>query len=130
MLLGGPGPDGSDPGFQTQGAIFYEVRGAVGQKSNGMLEQVFCAPSMAVLNAAADGSLYGHRPAAGTPAVRRRRRLRRRPGRLETRSGTPANSSANPRRVLVTPGSGSACEKIGQVLLRMETAGRAARRHT
>jgi hypothetical protein len=59
MLLGGPGPDGSDPGFMTQGAIFYEVR-SVGQKSNGMLEQLFVRPSMAVLNAAADGSLYGH----------------------------------------------------------------------
>ena len=59
MLLGGPGPDGSSPGFQTQGAIFYEVR-SVGQKSNGMLEQLFVRPTMAVLNAAADGSLYGH----------------------------------------------------------------------
>ena len=59
MLLGGPGPDGSDPGFETQGAIFYEVR-SVGQKSNGMLEQLFVRPTMAVLNAAADGSLYGH----------------------------------------------------------------------
>jgi hypothetical protein len=59
MLLGGPGPDGSDPGFATQGAIFYEVR-SVGQKSNGMLEQLFVRPTMAVLNAAADGSLYGH----------------------------------------------------------------------
>ena len=43
----------------TQGAIFYEVR-SVGQKSNGMLEQLFVRPSMAVLNAAADGSLYAH----------------------------------------------------------------------
>jgi len=59
MLLGGPGPDGSDPGFQTQGAIFYEVR-SVGQKSNGFLEQLFVKPTMAVLNAAADGSLYDH----------------------------------------------------------------------
>jgi hypothetical protein len=59
MLLGGPGPDGSDPGFETQGAIFYEVR-SVGQKSNGMLEQLFVRPTMAVLNAAADGSLYDH----------------------------------------------------------------------
>jgi hypothetical protein len=59
MLLGGPGPDGSDPGFMTQGAIFYEVR-SVGQKSNGMLEQLFTRPAMAVLNAAADGSLYTH----------------------------------------------------------------------
>jgi Zinc carboxypeptidase len=59
MLMGGPGPDGSDPGFKTQGAIFYEVR-SVGQKSNGMLEQLFVRPTMAVLNAAADGSLYGH----------------------------------------------------------------------
>jgi hypothetical protein len=59
MLLGGPGPDGSDPGFETQGAIFYEVR-SVGQKSNGMLEELFIRPTMAVLNAAADGSLYEH----------------------------------------------------------------------
>jgi Zinc carboxypeptidase len=59
MLLGGPGPDGSDPGFRTQGAIFYEVR-SVGQKSNGMLEQLFVRPTMAVLAAAADGSLYAH----------------------------------------------------------------------
>ena len=59
MLLGGPGPDGSDPGFRTLGAIFYEVR-SVGQKSNGMLEQLFVRPTMAVLAAAADGSLYTH----------------------------------------------------------------------
>jgi hypothetical protein len=59
MIMGGPGHDGSDPGFKTQGAIFYEVR-SVGQKSNGMLEQLFVRPSMAVLNAAADGSLYAH----------------------------------------------------------------------
>jgi Zinc carboxypeptidase len=59
MLLGGPGPDGSDPGFRTQGAIFYEVR-SVGQKSNGMLEQLFVRPTMTVLAAAADGSLYAH----------------------------------------------------------------------
>jgi hypothetical protein len=59
MLLGGPGPGGSDPGFRTQGAIFYEVR-SVGQKSNGMLEQLFVRPTMAVLDAAADGSLYEH----------------------------------------------------------------------
>ena len=67
MLLGGPGPDGSDPGFMTQGAIFYEVR-SVGQKSNGMLEQLFVRPSMAVLNAAADSSLYGH-PGTGWDAL-------------------------------------------------------------
>lgn len=67
MLLGGPGPDGSDPGFRTQGAIFYEVR-SVGQKSNGMLEQLFLRPAMAVLNAAADGSLYGH-PGTGWDAL-------------------------------------------------------------
>ena len=59
MLLGGPGPDGTDPQFRTQGAIFYEVR-SVGQKSNGMLEQLFVRPTMAVLAAAADGSLYAH----------------------------------------------------------------------
>jgi hypothetical protein len=67
MLLGGPGPDGSDPGFQTQGAIFYEVR-SVGQKSNGLLEQLFVRPTMAVLNAAADGSLFGH-PGTGWDAL-------------------------------------------------------------
>ena len=59
MLLGGPGPDGSSPGFQTQGGIFFEVR-SVGQKSGGMLEQLFLRPTMAVLSAAADGSLYAH----------------------------------------------------------------------
>jgi hypothetical protein len=59
MLLGGPGPDGSDPGFQTQGAIFYEVR-SVGQKSNGYLERVFRVPTLNVLIAAADGSLYSY----------------------------------------------------------------------
>jgi Zinc carboxypeptidase len=67
MLMGGPGPGGSVPGFMTQGAIFYEVR-SVGQKSNGMLEQLFVRPSMAVLNAAADGSLYGH-PGTGWEAL-------------------------------------------------------------
>ena len=67
MLLGGPGPDGSDPGFQTQGAIFYEVR-SVGQKSNGELEQMFLRPSIAVLSAAADGSLYGQ-PGTGWDAI-------------------------------------------------------------
>src|SRR3990170_3052578 len=65
--MGGPGPGGSDPGFMTPGAIFYEVR-SVGQKSNGMLEQLFVRPSMAVLNAAADGSLYGH-PGTGWDAL-------------------------------------------------------------
>jgi hypothetical protein len=59
MLLGGPGPDGSDPGFQTQGAIFYEVR-SVGQKSNGYLENLFRVPTLDVLTAAADGSLYSY----------------------------------------------------------------------
>jgi Zinc carboxypeptidase len=67
MLMGGPGPGGSVPGFMTQGAIFYEVR-SVGQKSNGMLEQLFVRPSMAVLNAAADGSLYDH-PGTGWEAL-------------------------------------------------------------
>ncbi|MGH2750550.1 MAG: M14 family zinc carboxypeptidase [Actinomycetota bacterium] len=59
MLLGGPGPDGSDPGFQTQGAVFYEVR-SVGQKSNGYLTSLFTRPAQAVLTAAGDGSLYSH----------------------------------------------------------------------
>jgi hypothetical protein len=67
MLMGGPGPGGSVPGFMTQGAIFYEVR-SVGQKSNGMLEQLFVRPSMAVLNAAADQSLYRH-PGTGWDAL-------------------------------------------------------------
>jgi hypothetical protein len=67
MLMGGPGPDGTSPGFSTQGAIFYEVR-SVGQKSNGFLEQLFVRPSMAVLNAAADGSLYRH-PGTGWEAL-------------------------------------------------------------
>ena len=40
----------------TRGAIFFEVR-SVGQKSNGQLENMFRVPTMAVLLAAADGSL-------------------------------------------------------------------------
>lgn len=59
MLLGGPGPDGSDPGFKTQSAIFYEVR-SVGQKSNGYLTELFTRPATALMTAAADGSLYSH----------------------------------------------------------------------
>ncbi len=56
MLLGGPGPDGSDPGFKTQGAIFYEIR-SVGQKSNGYIEQMFNVPTMALLTTVAQGRL-------------------------------------------------------------------------
>ncbi|NRQ39091.1 hypothetical protein HII36_45805 [Nonomuraea sp. NN258] len=58
MLLGGPGPDGSDSGFATQGAIFFEVR-SVGQKSNGYLERLFTVPTMALLNSVARGELAG-----------------------------------------------------------------------
>ncbi|GAA2374498.1 M14 family zinc carboxypeptidase [Nonomuraea africana] len=58
MLLGGPGPDGSRPGFTTQGAIFYEVR-SVGQKSNGYLERLFTVPAMALLTSVARGELSG-----------------------------------------------------------------------
>ena len=63
MLLGGPGPDGSDPGFRTQGAIFFEIHSQA-QKGNGMLEQLLVKPTMALLNAAADASLYEF-PTAG-----------------------------------------------------------------
>jgi hypothetical protein len=58
MLMGGTAPAGEQPVMQTptQGAIFYEVR-SVGQKSNGQLENLFRIPTMAVLTAAADGSL-------------------------------------------------------------------------
>lgn len=56
MLLGGPGPMGNDPGFRTQGAIFYEVR-SVGQKSNGQLENLFRIPTMALLETVARGDL-------------------------------------------------------------------------
>lgn len=58
MLLGGPGPMGEDPGFRTQGAIFYEVR-SVGQKSNGQLENLFRVPTMALLETVARGDLAG-----------------------------------------------------------------------
>ncbi len=56
----------------TRGAIFYEVR-SVGQKSNGQLERLFTIPTMAVLTAAADGSLASYdvsglrRPAVRDP---------------------------------------------------------------
>jgi hypothetical protein len=58
MLMGGTAPAGEQPVTQTptQGAIFYEVR-SVGQKSNGQLENLFRIPTLAVLTAAADGSL-------------------------------------------------------------------------
>ena len=46
MLLGGPGAGRQRPLAGAQGAIFYEVR-SVGQKSNGMLEQLFVRPTMA-----------------------------------------------------------------------------------
>ncbi|WP_336920955.1 M14 family zinc carboxypeptidase [Aquipuribacter sp. SD81] len=59
MLLGGTAPAGETPLGQdtVTGAIFYEVR-SVGQKSNGYLANLFSRPTMAVLTAAADGSLY------------------------------------------------------------------------
>jgi len=59
MLLGGDAPTGETPLGQDvmRGAIFYEVR-SVGQKSNGYLEEIFRVPTMAVLRAAADGSLF------------------------------------------------------------------------
>jgi hypothetical protein len=59
MLLGGDAPAGETPLGQdvVRGAIFYEVR-SVGQKSNGYLEHIFRVPTMAVLSAAADGSLF------------------------------------------------------------------------
>jgi Zinc carboxypeptidase len=58
MLMGGTAPAGEQPVTETptKGAIFYEVR-SVGQKSNGQLENLFRVPTMAVLRAAADGSL-------------------------------------------------------------------------
>jgi hypothetical protein len=58
MLMGGTAPAGEQPvaNTPTRGAIFYEVR-SVGQKSNGQLEELFRIPTMAVLRAAADGSL-------------------------------------------------------------------------
>lgn len=58
MLLGGTAPEGEQPvaGSPTRGAIFYEVR-SVGQKSNGQLENLFRIPAVAVLKAAADGSI-------------------------------------------------------------------------
>jgi hypothetical protein len=58
MLMGGTAPAGELPVMQTptKGAIFYEVR-SVGQKSNGQLENLFRIPTMAVLTAAATGSL-------------------------------------------------------------------------
>ena len=61
MLVGGTAPAGEQPVMQTptQGAIFYEVR-SVGQKSNGQLENLFRIQTMAVLAAAADGSLSSY----------------------------------------------------------------------
>ena len=59
MIMGGTAPPGETPiGHTVSGAIFYEVR-SVGQKSNGQLENLFRIPSMALLTAAANGSLAG-----------------------------------------------------------------------
>lgn len=59
--MGGTAPDGEEPVIDTptQGAIFYEVR-SVGQKSRGQLQNLFKIPTMAVLEAAADGSLSSY----------------------------------------------------------------------
>ena len=61
MLMSGTAPAGEVPVAQTptRGAIFYEVR-SVGQKSNGQLERLFTIPTMAVLTAAADGTLTSY----------------------------------------------------------------------
>jgi hypothetical protein len=61
MLMGETAPAGEQPVVPTptQGAIFYEVR-SVGQKSNGQLENLFRIPTMALLTAAADGSLFAY----------------------------------------------------------------------
>jgi hypothetical protein len=61
MLMGGTAPAGEQPVAlpATKGAIFFEVR-SVGQKSNGQLENLFRIPTMAVLTAAADGSLTSY----------------------------------------------------------------------
>ena len=61
MLMSGTAPAGETPVAQTptKGAIFYEVR-SVGQKSNGQLERLFTIPTMAVLTAAADGTLTSY----------------------------------------------------------------------
>ena len=69
MLMGGTAPPGEQPVMQTptKGAIFYEVR-SVGQKSNGQLENLFRIPTMAVLSAAADGSL-GSYDISGYPSL-------------------------------------------------------------
>ena len=70
MLMGGTAPAGEQPVMQTptQGAIFYEVR-SVGQKSNGQLENLFRIPTLAVLTAAADGSLSSY-DISGYPTCR------------------------------------------------------------
>ena len=71
MLMGGTAPAGETPLTQaqtpTQGAIFYEVR-SVGQKSNGQLENMFRVPTMAVLTAAANGSLFSY-DVSGYPSL-------------------------------------------------------------
>jgi hypothetical protein len=69
MLMSGTAPAGEQPvtGFATRGAIFFEVR-SVGQKSNGQLENLFRVPTMAVLTAAADGSLTSY-DVSGYPSL-------------------------------------------------------------
>src|SRR5215210_7179538 len=105
----------------THGAIFYEVR-SVGHKSNGRLEQLFVRPSMAVLNAAADGSLFpAPRDRLGGAPIGRERDLRRRP--LATafrlrgpRHAEPAGCSPSARGV--APGVTSTAHRGRRVRMR------------
>ena len=96
MLMGGPGRAGL-VNFQTQGAIFYEVR-SVGQKSNGMLEQLFLRPSMAVPERGRRRRLTAH-PGTGWDALPFGRGVPCGGGApvlnaVEARAGRPASGSA------------------------------------
>lgn len=56
MALGGPGPDGEDPGFESA-AFFLESRAGIGTKSRGYLVRQNVVVVEAMLAAIADGSL-------------------------------------------------------------------------
>jgi hypothetical protein len=56
MMLGGPGPDGEDPGFTTA-AMFFETRGGIGTKSRGYLIRQNVEGVWSVIDAIADDTL-------------------------------------------------------------------------
>jgi hypothetical protein len=56
-MLDGPGPDGEDADWAPRGAMFFETRGGIGQKSRGYLIGQNVDGVWAIVDAIADGTL-------------------------------------------------------------------------